>query len=394
MKILLVNSFLHPRGGDTTCVYTSWKGLTARGHTVIPFAMRHASNEPSPWEVRFPPQLDAVNEAGLARLGAAVEAIWSRRAANALEALLRDHRPDVAHLHHVHRHLSPSVLAPLARAGVPVVWTLHDYELLCPNGMLFTHGAPCERCRGHRYAEAVTHRCKRDDTLASVAVAVEKWTHAALGVTDRVARFIAPSRFLAQKLLDFGFAGERVVHIPNPAEDPGPPGPAGENVVYAGRLAPEKGLRILADVARAMPERRFDVYGEGPERACLAGLPNVVTHGAVAPAVVAEALRLAGAAIVPSVWPENLPYAVIEAQLAARPVVASAVGGIPEQISTDDGVLVTPGDVKGFVAGLRGVFSDAALRARLGAAGRQRALAAYAPELHITRLEALYATLS
>src|SRR5204862_114366 len=83
--------------------------------------------------------------------------------------------------HHVHRHLTPSILGPLRRHRVPVVWTVHDYELVCPNGQLYTHGAPCTRCKGHQYQHAVELRCKRDDLAQSAAVALEKWVHAGLG---------------------------------------------------------------------------------------------------------------------------------------------------------------------------------------------------------------------
>ncbi|MDP2314418.1 MAG: glycosyltransferase family 4 protein [Pseudomonadota bacterium] len=393
VNVLLCSSFLHPRGGDTTCVYAMWHGLEARGHTVAPFAMRHPANLPSPWEVRFPPQLDVWSVRGVARLAAVAASIHSFAAARAMTALLADHRPDVAHLHHVHRHLTPSILEPLRKAGVPVVWTVHDYELICANGQLYTQGAPCTRCKGHAYDNAVRYRCKRDDLAQSAAVALEKWVHARMGLWTRVDRFLCPSRFLAEQLVAFGVPADRVTHLPNPVLPAPAGGPIGDHWLYAGRLSPEKGVDDLLDAARRLPARLLHVYGDGPERARLerTAPPNVRFFGNVPPLRLAAALREAGVVAVPSRWPENFPYAVLEGQLAGRAVVASAVGGIPEQIDDGvDGVLVPPSTPARLADAVEALLSDRAHAARLGARGRERVLRDRAVDPFITRLEAIY----
>ena len=391
MKVLLVNSFLHARGGDTTCLFTSWRGLEAAGHTVIPFAMRHPANLPSVWETRFPAQIEARAATGAARVLAAAAAIWSPGAAAAMREVLRDVRPDVAHLHHVHRHLTPSILGPLRAAGVPVVWTLHDYEVVCPNAHLYTQGAPCERCRGHRYQEAVAHRCKRESQSESLAVAVEKWVHHRLRVTERVDRFVAPSRHLADTLVRFGIPAERVLHLPNPVEAL-PAGGPGEGWLYAGRLTAEKGLEDLLEAARQVPAP-LDVYGGGPEAArWRARAPaNVRFHGVVDAATLAGALRRTAVVVVPSRWPENLPYAVLEAQLAGRAVVATAVGGIPELVEDGvDGALVPPGAPAVLARRVAALLADSAGARAMGERARERVLARHDVQQHVRALERLY----
>jgi glycosyltransferase involved in cell wall biosynthesis len=393
VNVLLCSSFLHPRGGDTTCVFAMWRGLEAHGHTVVPFAMRHPSNQPSPWEVRFPPQLDVWGVRGVERLAAVAASLHSFAAARAMEALLHDHRPDVAHLHHVHRHLTPSILGPLRRAGVPVVWTVHDYELICANGQLYTHGAPCTLCKGHAYANAVRLRCKRDDVAQSAAVALEKWLHARMGLWDKVDRFLCPSRFLADQLVAFGVPASRVTHLPNPVEPTPAGGPIGDHWVYAGRLSPEKGVDDLLAAARRLPRRPLHVYGDGPERARLErqAPPHVRFYGNVPPARLATALRGAGVVAVPSRWPENFPYAVLEGQLAGRAVVAAAVGGIPEQIEDGvDGVLVPPADPTRLADVVDGLLADPERAAKLGNRGRERVLRDRAVAPFLARLETIY----
>lgn len=400
MKILMVNSFHHARGGDATYTRALTARLEARGHTVVPLAMRHPDNDPSPWEARFvswTAPWEARSALEVARLGARL--VWSREAARAAEALIRETRPDVAHLQHIHRHLTPSVLWPLRRAGVPVVWTVHDHELICPAGTLFTEGAPCERCRGHRYEEAVRHRCKGGRLGPSLAVAVEKALHRRLEVWQKVDRFLCPSRFLADTLVRFGLPPDRVQHLPNLVDlDPDPPSDPGEGWLYAGRLTEEKGVSVAIEAARRLPGAPLTICGSGPNLAALRAsardLPHVRFVGHLPPAALASRLRAARAVAVPSIWYENFPYAVLEAQGAARAVVASRIGGIPEQIRDgEDGLLVRPGDPAALAEAIGGLLNDPARASALGAAARARVLRELRPEAHLDTLEALYGAL-
>jgi glycosyltransferase involved in cell wall biosynthesis len=389
----MVSSFLHHRGGDGTCIALTTGALEARGHEVIPFAMRHPDNPPNVWDTRFPPQRDVWGASGLARVREVLGGIWNVGAARALDALLADVRVDVAHLHHVHRHLTPSVLGPLRRRGVRVVWTVHDYELVCPNAALWTEDAPCERCLGHRYHEAVRHRCKRESRAQSAAVALEKAVHAAAGVWGRVDRFVCPSRFAADRLVRFGIDPARVTHLPNPVEDTPAREEAGGPVVFAGRLSPEKGVDVLIAAARRLPDRPFRVVGGGPELERLRrGAPaNVTFVGGLDRAGVARELLAAGVVAVPSRWQENDPYAVLEAQAAGRPVVASAVGGIPEQIAHDvDGLLVPPGNPVALADAIGRLLEAPATAARIGANAHARVRQTRDTLRYVARLERIY----
>jgi glycosyltransferase involved in cell wall biosynthesis len=400
VRVLFVQSFLHARGGDTTCASLLREALGDLGVETLPFAMRHPDNDPSPWETRFPPWRNPRASSALERARAAAGSIWSARSARDLRTLLADVRPDVAHLHHVHRHLTPSVLWPLRDAGVPVVWTAHDYELLCPAGTLHAAridppGVACTRCTLTDVRPAVQHRCKRDDTLESAAFAFEKLIHGRLRVLDRVDRVVAPSRFLADRFLERGVPAERVRHIPNGVRlaPPGPPAAHDAPIVFAGRLAVEKGVDDVLAVARALPRRDFRMIGAGQdaERLRREAPPNVTFTGALDAASVAEELRRAAVVLVPSRWPENDPYAVIEAQLAGRPVVATAVGGIPEQIRDgEDGRLVPPGDAAALTAATAALLDDSREARRIGATAHRRIIAERAPGPWAHAIRALY----
>ncbi|MCK6503142.1 glycosyltransferase family 4 protein [Myxococcota bacterium] len=399
MRVLMVHSFHHPRGGDTTYTRDLSRLLEGAGHQVIPLAMRHPDNEPSIFEARFPSWVDMRGaHSPLDRLRAMLGMVWSPEASRAARALARELRPDVAHVQHLHRHLTPSILAALRREGVPVVWTVHDYELVCPSGLLFTQGRPCERCRGHRYHQAVLHRCKWESVLPSVAVAVEKQAHHVAGVWEMVDRFLCPSLHLARTLVRFGVPAHRVEHLPNPldvSDAPAADGP-GAGWFYAGRLAEEKGVQVAIDAARRLPGHPLTICGGGPMeealRAQAAPMPWVRFLGHQPRAEVTRLLAGVRVAVVPSLWPENFPYAVLEAQRAGRAVVASDIGGITEQIQHGvDGLRVPPGDSVALARAVEGLLADADRATALGQAGRRRVERDLAPRAHLDAVLRIYA---
>ena len=401
MKILMVNTFHHARGGDSTYTRGLTRLLEGDGHTVVPLAMRHPDNDPSPWEHRFLPWVDLRSPGGLVSKARLLpRALWSRRAARACARLVADTRPDIAHLQHIHRHITPSVLGPLRRSGVPIVWTLHDYELICPEGHLFSGGAPCEACRGHRYEEAIRRRCKWGQFAPSVVASLEKRLHHILSVWDRVDRFLCPSRFLADMVIRFGVPAERVAHRPN-FLDAGPRTERDRSGgrptwVYAGRLAPEKGVDVAIEAARAMPGSDLLVCGTGPEDGRLRRLagraPNIHFMGHLPQRILARHIRTARAVVVPSRWYENFPYAVLEAQAAGCAVVASRIGGIPEQIDDGvDGLLVPPDDVQALQEALGRLLRSPDLARRLGDAGASRVRARLSPAAHLDAMLDEYA---
>lgn len=396
MKVLAISSFWHPRGGDTTSLFTMVRALEGLGHGVVPFSMRHPDNLPSTWETRWPASLEVIGADRWTQLRRVPEAIWSWRAARALDSLLADVRPDVAHIHHLHRHLTPSILGPLRRRGVPVVWTVHDYELICPNAHLYTQGAYCDRCKGHRYEEAVRRSCRREDRAQSLAVAAEKWVHWKAGIWDRVDRYLCPSRFLLERLAEFGLPVDRLAHHPNCL----PEAPAAETTgvgwIYAGRLTREKGVDDLVAAARQLPEVPLTVVGDGAERLRLqrAAPPWVRFLGHVPPDRLAGLLRGARVVAVPSRWPENDPFAVLEAQMAGKPVVACAVGGIPEQVRDgEDGLLVPPGQPSLLAGRVGELLTDDARASRIGKAARSRVIRERNPVAWVHRLAETYAGL-
>jgi len=360
--------------------------------------MRHPENDPSTWEHRFLGWVDMREHRSLrSSLRLAPKVVWSREAKKLCAQLIEEIEPDLAHLQHVHRHITPSILEPLNRAGIPVIWTVHDYELICPEGHLFAPDGPCTRCSGHRYWEAVRHRCKWDSRLSSAAVAIEKQVHRLKKIWERVDLFICPSNFLAEKLVEFGIPARKVLTLPNFIDSPTNPDPwtAGEGWVYAGRLTPEKGVDVVIEAARQLPDLPLWICGTGPDLAALQQRAQAMNHvhfmGHLPRARLASLLSRAKAVSVPSRWYENFPFAVLEAQALARPVVASRIGGIPEQIEDGiDGLLIPPNDPSALAGAISKLSSDPALAQQIGLAGARRVREQLSAATHMDRLLGLY----
>ncbi len=410
MRVIQVNKFHYVKGGAERYYLDLSEALLRAGHVVDHLAMAHPQNLPAKESDRFVTEVDYwARPAWPERLRTAVRTIHNREASRLARELARLNRPAVAHLHNVYHQLSPSVIDAFARAGVPVVQTLHDYKLVCPAYLLLTQGAICERCRGGRYWHAVRHRCLLDSRAASVVAMAEAFWHRARGTYGRVARFLCPSRFLLEKVASFGVPRERLVHLPyflpleryRPARVPARASGEPMTGVYVGRLSREKGIATLVDAMALLPAGtvRMDILGEGPlragleeraRRACPDG--RIRFLGFRSGEELHQTIRGAAFAVVPSEWYENLPYAVLEPFALGRPVVGARIGGIPELVKDGEtGRLFTPGDAGDLAAALAWIAGREASPADLGARARQVVERDHAEIPHLERLLRIYA---
>lgn len=397
MRILLINAFHYPRGGVERTYLDESRWLTAAGHEVAHLAIRDARNLPASPADRFAPSADFGEGAPwLGQLAGLPQLIWSAPAERAAAQLVAEFRPEVAHLHAPSRYLSPAVLAPLARAQVPAVMTLHDFKPWCTNRILFAHGAPCERCRGGAHWHALTTGCVQGSRLKSAAGMIEAYSHDALHAYAHVGLWIAPSRFVEAKARELGVAADRLRVLPHGLERaPGPPPEPAANsyALFIGRLSAEKGVAHLPALARAIQPAPLRVVGDGPLRAWLEDAarttPNLALLGALEERAMIDQRRGAAAVVVPSLFYEHFCYAAAEALLDERPVVASDIGAIPELIEHDvTGWLAAPGDVAALASGVRRALSGEGGRWAAAGATRVRELAE--PRRHVAGLIEIY----
>ncbi len=328
---------------------------------------------------------------------------WNPAVRSELAARLRAERPDVVHVHNVFPRLSPSVLAACADAGVPAVATLHNYTQVCPPGTLQRDGRPCTECVGAALPlPAVRHGCYRDSRLATVPLAVS------LAVNRRrwwtgVERFLCISAAQRDVLVRAGMPAERLAVKHNFVPDPdvrrsGP----GEHLLYLGRLAEAKGVRLLmaawdeitADGGVGVP---LVIAGAGPlERevtAWAAGRDDVRCVGLYDPAQCRRAIARAVAVVAPSTWLEAFGLVVVEAMAAGVPAVAAGHGAFVELV--EDGVaglLHRPGESGSLASCLRRITARPARNQQMGQAARRRYERDFSPAVGLERLVEEYRT--
>ena len=407
MRVLQVNKFFYYRGGSEKALFQTMNLLEQHGHEVIAFSMQDERNLPSEHSNYFVSNVELRRELGLAglldgrRWATAGRIIYSREAERKMAELIRATKPDIAHLHNIYHQLSPSILRPLRRQRIPTVLTLHDYKLICPNYTLVSRGAVCERCKGHKYYQAVLQGCVKDSRLKSALCALEAYAHRAWGIYARaVDLYIAPSQFLKQKMMEFGLDGSRIVHVPNfVSVESVEPCPSSDGYfVYSGRIEGAKGVETLLEAARnSQVARRFElrIAGDGEQRADLEasaqGMDHVRFLGWQSPEEVGSLLRGAMFSVVPSQWYENAPLTIYEAYAYGKPVIASRIGGIPELVEEGrTGLLFEPGDAQDLQQKIDYLLTHPELAVEMGGNARKLAEESYGPDRHYQQLMEVY----
>lgn len=400
MKILQVNKFWYPRGGAEHYVLALSKQLRERGHTVVEFGMHHHLNIRTAYDDYFVSELDLKKRGGiinaLHKLG---RVVYSTEAKRKFSKLLVDEAPDVIHIHNIYHQLSPSILLAARRARIPVIMTAHDYKITNPNYRMFHRGQICEHSSNGSYWEALRYRCM-DSWSASFAVMIESYLHGFLGSYRRaITRIVSPSSFLVDLAVERGAPARWFVKVPTGIQPPPQPKSTGpERVVYFGRLSEEKGLKVLLDAAKMARTTPFTVVGRGPleaelrSRAGELGLKNIEFKGFLKGEDLWSVVASAKAVVVPTLSYENYPLSVLEAQALGTVVIASAIGGLPEQIvDGQTGFLVPPGDAVELAKAVERVMEmDEGELAAMQAAARERVLTINSSEDHLRRIEALY----
>ncbi|MFE2098532.1 MULTISPECIES: glycosyltransferase [unclassified Streptomyces] len=327
---------------------------------------------------------------------------WNRAVRRELAAKLRAERPDVVHVHNVFPLLSPAVLAACADAGVPAVATLHNYTQVCPPGTLQRDGRPCTECVGSTPLPAVRHGCYRGSRLATVPLAVS------LSANRRrwwsgVERFFCISAAQREVLVGAGMPPELLAVKHNFVPEPGVVrAGAGEHLLYLGRLAEAKGVRLLMTAWDEIASGGgigvpLMIAGTGPLEpevaAWAAGRDDVRYVGLYDQEECRRAVARSVAVVAPSTWLEAFGLVVVEAMAAGVPAVAAGHGAFVELV--EDGVTGLrhlPGDPGSLASCLRRITADPDRNREMGQAARRRYEQDFSPAVGLERLVEGYRT--
>ena len=355
MKILMVNKFYYIKGGSETYYFALKQLLESKGHEVIDFSMQDEKNFESPYSEYFVSAVDYNGKMGLVQqVKAATNIIYSVEAKKKLERLIQKTKPDVAHLHIFQHQLSPSILDVLKKYNIPVVYTAHDLKMLCLNYVMMTNGEVCEKCKGGHYLNCLKQKCVKDSSLKSAINVVEGYLHKWRKSYDVIDKIVTPSKFYAEKFVEFGVSKERVMHLPNFLGRECPKVNQSEDslqyFLYFGRLSREKGIMTLIKAVEGT-DMQLSIVGGGPCKDDIKAyitehnLTNVKLLGFKSGQELIDVVGNARAVVLPSEWYENGPYSAIEALQLGRPIIGSKIGGIPELVD-GNGVTFNHGNVE------------------------------------------------
>lgn len=379
-RVLVVHNGYRQRGGEDAVVEAEVALLRSHGHSVRLYARHNDEIGPG----------NAVN--------VALGTVWSRRTVREVSAMLYDAAVDVVHAHNTVPLISPSIHWTAARAGVPVVQTLHNFRLSCPQGMYLRDGKICEDCMGRVPWRGVVHRCYRQSVSQSGVLAAMLTVHRAMGTwQQKVTRYIALNEFCRRKFIQGGLPADRIVVKPNfvvsPASLAGSASaPANRRGgLYVGRLSPEKGVSVLLAALDMLPDQQIDLVGDGPELSKVQKHPAARSLGVLNQEEVMRRMQSAAYLVMPSLWYENFPRTLVEAYSCGLPVIASRLGALAELVEEGrTGLLFEAGNAAELAEKIAWAESNPDAMRKMGDAARALYEREYTPERNYEQLMAIY----
>jgi glycosyltransferase involved in cell wall biosynthesis len=335
MRILFVNKFLYPRGGAETYCFELSRELIARGHEVQFFGMRDERNVVGNDAGLYAKSAD-FHTAGPEKLLYPFRILYSADAKRKVLRLIDAFRPDVAHVNNISFHLTPSVLEAFRERGVPVVMTAHDYQLVCPNHMLYVPatGTLCTDCTRKPDPVCIRRGCIHGSALRSALGYLEAQLYRRRDSYDAVDVILCPSLFMREMLSRQPRFADRTVFLRNYCRsfDGGAAAERGDYVLFFGRLSVEKGVENLLEAAGRLSGVPIVIAGDGPLRGAVERCGAVRYVGFKSGAELEALIRGARFSVCPSVWYENCPLSILESQRLGTPCLATGIGGMKELV--------------------------------------------------------------
>ena len=373
-RVLLVHNAYQLRGGEDAVVEAEFELLCNRGHAVERF-QRH-NNE-----------LASVSAAS-----AAIDTIWSRQSVATLRTTLQRFQPNVVHFHNTFPLISPAAYWAVRAAGLPVVQTLHNFRLHCPQAMYLREGKVCQDCIGKLPWRSVQHGCYRDSRMQSAVLTGMLAVHRALGTyRNKVTRYIALNEFCRRKFIEGGLPAERIVIKPNFVDFVQVPSPVRDGFLFVGRLSAEKGVAVLIAAWQMLTSGTLRVVGSGPESHLLGDIARLSALGALSGQAVQLQMASATALVLPSICYDSFPRTLVEAFACALPVIASRLGPLADLVEEGvTGLLFNPADALDLAKKMQWAQAHPERMAEMGRNARAKYEAEFSADINYTQLIAIY----
>lgn len=337
MRILQINKYHYLKGGAETVFFNTMSLLKQHGHTVIPFCLKNKKNLYSEYESYFVDYPELSESTLATKIKNIPTFLYNKRAADQLEKLIINEKPELAHIHLMFNSLSVSILPVLRRHNIPTIMTVHDYRLICPAYTFRnSNGDICEKCKCGLYLNCIFSKCSNGNIPNSILLSMDSYFRSFFyKPIDYIDKFIFVSKFSLQKHIETDISYKmKSTHLYNftPIETK-KTDEKKDYLLYFGRISYEKGIQTLIDAMTELPRISLKIVGTGPLLKTIQHKPsNVMFEGFKQGEDLKTYIRNAKFVIVPSEWYENNPLAVIESMAIGTPVIGSNIGGIPELI--------------------------------------------------------------
>jgi glycosyltransferase involved in cell wall biosynthesis len=379
MKICIVHNDYGAYSGEEAVVAGQRRLLEEHGHQVCLFTRSSAE---------IPNLL-------FGRLRAFCSGLFNPFSRRDFRKFLQSEKPDIVHVHNLFPLVSPSILPVARQLGIPVVMTVHNYRLVCPNGLHFSHGEVCTRCAAGKEYWCARRNCE-GSMIKSVGYALRSWwARKRRYYLDCVSVFACLTQFQKDLLMQSGIPAEKIRIVPNMlgTHSKGAPLGRGKYVGFCGRLSPEKGIDILVEVARRNADIQFVAAGSYEAMPNLESqLPeNFMLLGHCGPAEMQQFYEGARMIVLPSVCFEGFPMVLLEAMLMSKAIVCSDIGGLSDIVDEGTtGLLARPSDPQDLGNKILTLWKSPELCRNMGIAGRQKVMREYSREAYYHRLSSVY----
>lgn len=356
MKVLMVNKFLYPNGGSETYIFKLGEYLISQGHEVQYFGMEHEGRCVGNHAEAYTSDMDFHGGPKLSKLTYPVKTIYSFEARKQIRKVLEDFQPDVVHLNNFTYQITPSVIPEIVKwrkrngRNCQIVFTAHDYNLVCPNHMLSnpnTH-ENCEKCLGGHFMNCTKGKCIHGSTVKSVIGTAEGFFWMWKRTYRYINSVICCSEFMKTRMDTNPVFRDKTIAFHNFIDKvEWKDVDKKDYILYFGRFSEEKGIGTLIDVCKSLPDIPFIFAGTGPLEDEIKGVKNIKNVGFQKGEALETLIREARFSIYPSEWYENCPFSVMESQIYGTPVLGADIGGIPELIQAGKtGELFKAGDTE------------------------------------------------
>lgn len=380
MKVLIVNKFLYPNGGSETYIFKIGKQLQSMGHEVQYFGMEHEKRIVGNRAESYTSNMD-FHTGKLQKLLYPFKILYSKEARRKIRAVLEDFCPDVVHLNNFNFQLTPSILYEIKSFSkkqgkkIPIVYTAHDSQLVCPNHLLYIphEGTVCERCFGGKFIQCTKHKCIHNSTVKSILGTIEGYLYRSLKTYQLLDAVICPSEFLNRKLSTDSILAKKTITLHNFIDENVASATAEQEtelsvdnlckkenyVIYFGRYSNEKGIATLLKVCKELPDIPFVFAGNGPLEEDVDNTPNVRNIGFQTGSALQEAISKARFSVFTSECYENCPFSVMESQTYGTPLIAANIGGVPELVKNGETAdLFESGNVQELKKKIEALYND------------------------------------